>query len=154
MPAHTTEIMHKQMESIGYEYVADGWYCVDGELLRKKHVRRIGDRRHLKMLHQKISVHIDGPLKAELIERRVPGQKFVMFHICERKAFEDRWFADGKYYKQDICDLPFGVFQAIPHFYDINYGDIGIRYTEECSRCKAQLSTNIIGSMKLKYTLE
>jgi hypothetical protein len=155
MLAHTTETMHKQMAPVGYEYVAKGWYCVDSELLRQKYVRRINDRKGLKFLHQKVTIVIDEHLRAELSERRVPGQKFVMFHICEEDAFEYIWFAGGKNFSGLLSNMPFGVFTAIPHFYHINDGpNMSIRYTEECSRCKEDLPTSLIGAMTLKYTLE
>jgi hypothetical protein len=154
MIAHTTETMNEQMAPVGYEYVAKGWYCVDSELLRQKYVRRIGNRKDLRFLHQKITITMDEVLRAELNEYRTPGQKFVMFHICDEEEFERIWYAAGKNFSGLLSDMPFGVFKAIPHFYDIGYGDVGIRYTEECNRCQEELPTSLIGAMKLKYTLE
>ena len=149
MQAHT-EAMFDKMKSVGYDYVADGWFCVDAKDLRKTRITRHRNYRGLSNYQHNIIFIMDEILRTELTERRVPGQKFVLFHICSLDDFEDRWYKIKEFKK---VDLQFGTFHAIPHYIE-DGPNMSIKYTEQCSVCKEPLSTNLIGSMTLRYTLE
>ena len=149
----TTEAMFEQMKSIGYDYVADGWFCVDAKPLRKRSIERSNDSYNLPTRLRNIIFHMDLILRVELTERRVPSQKFMLFHICDLEGFENLWCNGKFYYVDDDQEIPFGTFHAVPHYIE-DGPNTYIKYTEQCSRCKEQLSTNLIGSMTLRYTLE
>ena len=152
----TREDMLKQLEEIGYDYIANDWFCVETRLLSLKRVFRNGELKQLSTYHFNICHYIDDILRNELNWHRNPSQKYILFHSCDLDNFEDIWFDLTKTYyrKADSPEIiPFGTFQAVPHYIDEG-PNTTIKYTEQCSRCKVALSRNIIGCMQLRYVLE